>query len=315
MGAVPSNTMTTYDLTGNREDIANEISIITPIDSPFYHSIGTTNVSAMKHEFMTDAIETPGQNKALIGSDPTIEASEQPTKLYNMVQLQEKSFSIADSAAAVNTVGNSGGYDYQKALKMKALVGDIEWAFLREVRADGAAGVEPSMRGLLNWITTNLDKAADATLNADGTVTGGTARELTRDLIKGVMQNIYAAGGGGMNKTMTAYCGSVQKDKFDGFAATGNNRRAIAKDQVDDKVDLYVTSWGTVKAEIHRTMPTDVFVIFDPTYWKKATLIPVGVQELARSSRSNRKFHMTVQHTLESKNELSAGRICNLSTL
>jgi hypothetical protein len=129
------------------------------------------------------------------------------------------------------------------------------------------------------------------------------------------MQNIYAAGGGGMNKTLTAYCGSVQKDKFDGFASTGNNRRAIVKDQVDDKVDLYITSWGTVKAEIHRTMPTDVFTIFDPSFWKKATLIPVGVQELARSSRSNRKFHMTVQHTLEAKNELSAGRLTNLSTL
>lgn len=315
MGDVPSNTLTTFALTGNREDIVDEISIITPIDSPFYHAIGTSTVTAMKHEFMTDAIETPGQNKAKIGSDPTIEASEQPVKLFNYVQLQEKSFAIADSAEAVNTVGNSGGYDYQKALKMKALVGDIEYAYLREVRVEGDANTEPSMGGALNWTTTNLDKAADATLEADGTVTGGTARELTRELIKGVMQNIYAAGGGGQGKMMTAYCGSVQKDKFDGFAATGNNRRAIAKDQVDDKVDLYITSWGSVKAEIHRTMPTDVFWIGDLAYWKKATLIPVGVQELARSSRSNRKFHMTVQHTLEAKNELSAGRITNLSTL
>lgn len=315
MGAVPANTLTTFALTGNREDIADEISIITPIDSPFYHAVGTAPVTAMKHDFMTDAIETPGANKAKIGSDPDIEASEQPVKLSNYVQLQEKSFSISDSSEAVTTVGNSGGYDYQKALKMKALVGDMEYAFLREVAAAGDAGTEPSMKGLLNWLTTNLDKAADATLQADGTVTGGTARELTRDLLKAVMQNIYAAGGGGMNKTMTAYCGSVQKDKFDAFAATGNNRRAIVKDTVDDKVDLYITSWGTVKAEIHRTMPTDVFVIFDPAFFKKATLVPVGVQELARSSRSNRKFHMTVQHTLESKNELSGGRVTNLSTL
>lgn len=315
MGDVPSNTLTTFALTGNREDIADEISIITPIDSPFYHGIGATTVTAMKHEFMTDAIETPGQNKAKIGSDPTIEASEQPTKLFNYVQLQEKSFSIADSSAAVNTVGNSGGYDYQKALKMKALVGDIEWAFLREVAVAGDASTEPSMKGMLNWTTTNLDKASDATLEADGTVTGGTARELTKDLIRSVLQNMYSAGGGGQGKMLTAYCGSVQKDKFDAFAATGNNRRAIQSDTVDDKVDLYITSWGTVKASIHRTMPTDVFWIGDLAFWKKATLIPVGVQELAKTSRSNTKFHMTVQHTLEAKNELSAGRITNLSTL
>lgn len=315
MGDVPSNTLTTYGLTGNREDIVDEVSIITRIDSPFYHAIGTSTVTAMKHEFMTDAIETPGQNKAKIGSDPTIEASEQPVKLFNYVQLQEKSFSIADSSEAVNTVGNSGGYDYQKALKMKAIVGDAEWAFLREVAVEGNAATEPSMKGMLNWVTTNLNKADDATLNADGTVTGGTAREFTRELVKDVLQDVYSAGGGGQGKMMTSYCGSVQKDKFDAFAATGNNRRAIQKDTVDDKVDLYITSWGTVKAEIHRTMPTDVFVILDLSYWKKATLIPMGIQELARSSRSNRKFHMTVQHTLEAKNELSAGRITNLTTL
>ena len=314
MGSVPSNTMTTYDLTAGREDLVDEISILTPIDSPFYNGCGTASAKAMKHEFLTDTIRQPGANKALIGSDPTIAASTQPTKIYNNIQLQEESFSIADSAEAVDTAGNSGGYEYQKAKKMKALVGDMEYAFLRGVRADGAAGTAPEMRGALNWTTTNLDKASDATLNADGTVTGGTSRELTKELLKGVLQNMYAAGSGGQGKMLTAYCGSVQKDKFDGFANTGVNRRAIARDEVDDKVDLYITSWGTIKAEINRTMPTDVFFIFDHSFWKKATLIPIGIQELDRSSRSNRKWHMTVQHTLEAKNETSAGRITNLST-
>lgn len=315
MGDVPNNTMTAFDLTGKREDISDEISIITPIDSPFYHAIGTAQCNAVKHEFMTDIIRQPAQNKAKYGSDPTINASQQPVKLYNVVQLQEESFSIDDTSNAVKTVGNSGSYEYQKALKMKALVGDMEWAFLREVRADGAAATAPSMRGLLNWQTTNLNKHGDAALNADGTVTGGSDRELTKDLIKSVLQNMYSAGGGGQGKMLTAYCGSVQKDKFDGFAGTGNNRRHIEKDQVDDKVDLYITSFGTVKAEVHRTMPTDVFTILDLSFWKKATLVAVGVEQLAVSSRSNRKYHMTVQHTLEAKNEASSGRITNLSTL
>ena len=314
MGDVPTNTMTAFDLTGKREDLSDEINILTKIDADFYNSCGTASVTALKHEFMTDIIRQPAANKAKLGSDPTIATSQQPSKLFNYVQLQEESFSIDDSSNAVKTAGNSGSYEYQKALKMKALVGDMEYAFLREVRVEGSASVAPSMRGLLNWQTTNLDKTDDATLEADGTITGGTARELEKSLIKSVLQNMYSAGGGGQGKMLTTYCGSVQKDKFDGFASIGNNRRAIAKDQVDDKVDLYVTSWGNVKAEIHRTMPTDVFVILDLAYWKKATLVPAGVEELAKTSRSNSKYHMTVQHTLEAKNELSAGRITNLST-
>jgi hypothetical protein len=313
MGAVPTNTMTTFALTGNREDISDEISIITPIDSPFYHSIGSAPVTAMKHDFMTDTIRAPGSNKALIGSDPTISAAQQPVKLSNYVQLQEESFSIADSAEAVTTVGGSGGYDYQKALKMKALVGDIEYAFLREVASVGAAGTAPSMKGLLNWLTTNLSKDAAATLNADGTVTGGANRALTAVLFQTVMQAIYASGGGGSGKTLTAYMPSLQKVVFDTFSAGTNLRRDVVKNTVDDRIDLYVTSWGTIKAEIHRTMPAGVVAIFDPAFFKKCTLVPIGVEQLAISSRSNKKFHMTVQHTLESRNELSGGRITNLT--
>lgn len=313
MGDVPANTMTAHDLTGKREDLSDEISIITPIDSPFYHAIGTAECTAVKHEFMTDVIRQPGANKAKFGSDPTIGASQQPVKLHNFVQLQEESFSIDDTSNAVKTAGNSGSYEYQKALKMKALVGDMEYAFLREVRAEGSAAVAPSMRGLLNWQTTNLDKADDAVLEADGTITGGTARELDREMVKGVLQDIFTSGGGGQGKVLTAYCGAIQKTKFDKFFNRDFDRRDVGKNEAKDTVDLYITSFGTVKAEIHRTMPADVFSIADLAFWKKATLIPIGTAELAKTSRSNAKHHMTVQHTLEAKNEATSGRLTNLA--
>lgn len=317
MGDIPSNALTPYDLTGARESLLDEISIITPIDSPFYHGCGASEKPKnVKHEFMTDTLRSPAQNKSLFGSDPTIQASSQPTKIYNNVQLQEESFTTTDTAEAEATVGGSGGYEYQKAKKMKELVGDVEYAFLREVRVDGSDFTAPAMRGMLNWITTNLDKAADAILNADGAVTGGSAREFTRDLVKGVLQDMYSAGGGGTNKMLTAYCGSIQKDKFDQFINSGNANRRQQGDgnRLNDTVDIYMTSWGDVKAQIHRTMPTDVFVIFDMAFWKKATLVPMGIQELAKTSRSNTKHHLTVQHTLEARNETSAGRITNLAT-
>lgn len=313
MGTVPTNTMTAFDLTGKREDLSDEISIITPIDSPFYHAIGTAECKATKHEFMTDIIRQPAANKAKYGSDPTISSSQQPVKLHNFVQLQEESFSIDDTSNAVVTAGNSGSYEYQKALKMKALVGDMEYAFLREVRLEGSASVAPSMRGLLNWQTTNLDKASDATLEADGTITGGTERELERTLVKGVLQDIFTSGGGGQGKMLTAYCGAIQKTKFDKFFDRDFDRRDVSAGKANDKVDLYITSFGTVKAEVHRTMPADVFTTLDLSFWKKATLVPIGTVELSTTSRSNKKYHMTVQHTLEAKNEATSGRICNLS--
>ena len=309
-------TLKTYGATGIREDIVEEIAILAPIDALFYNEIGSSPCKARKHEFMTDIVAQPGANKQVEGSVPTIAASQQPVKIYNNIQNQEKSFAISDTSQTVVTVGSSGGYDYQKSIKMKALVGDMEYAFLREVRADGddAGPVASSMRGALNWTITNLNKAGDAVLAADGTVGAGTARPLDKTIITSVLQSIFNSGGAGDGKMMTAYCGGFQKTQFDAIAATSNNRRAIEKDTVDDKVDLYITSFGTVKARINRTMPTDVFWIGDLAYWKKATLIAAGVTQLAKDSRNRDVFHMTVQHTLEARNEKTAGRITNLTT-
>ena len=309
-------TLKTFGATGLREDIVEEIAILSAVDALFYNEIGTSPCNARKHEFLTDVVQLPNSNKQVEGGVPTIAASQQPVKLYNNIQIQDDSFAISDTSQAVKTVGNSGGYDYQKALKMKHIIGDVEYAFLREVRADGddSGPVASSMRGGLNWTITNLNKAGDAVLNADGTVTGGTGRPLDKTIITSVLQSIFNSGGAGDGKMMTAYCGGFQKTQFDAIAATSNNRRAIEKDTVDDKVDLYITSFGTVKARVNRTMPTDVFWIGDLAYWKKATLIPIGVTQLAKDSRNRDVFHMTVQHTLEARNEKTAGRITNLTT-
>jgi hypothetical protein len=226
MAEPEATTLTPFDLTAQRESIVDEISIITPIDSPFYHAIAEAGKPKnVKHQFPIMTLRAPAQNKHIYGSDPTITSPVQPTLIYNMVQLQDESVSIADTSEAVDTVGASGSFETQRAIKMKELIGDVEWAFLREVRVDGSDSAAPAIRGMLNWQTTNLDKAGDATLNADGTVTGGTAREFTKDLVKTTMQNVYSAGGGGKNKMLTAYSGSIQKDKFDQFINQGQANR------------------------------------------------------------------------------------------
>lgn len=313
--SVPTNTVQTVAMVGIRESLKDDISILSPAIAKFYNALGEgQKPKAVKHEFETDTIRASADNAAVEGDDPTIAASTQPVRLFNNCQIQEESYSVTSTANAVVSAGKTSEKDYQGMKKKKALLKDVERAYLRGVLVTGSASVAFKMKGALNWLVSNLDMAADATLNADGTVTGGTARPLEAALVKSVMQDVYSSGGGGGNKVLTGLCNVYQQSMFDAFASGTNLRRAIENGTVDDKVDIYVTAFGKVKTDINTEMPTDQFAIVDMDYFKKSTLEEMGEVKLATSSALNEKYHITVNHTLESKNETASGRITNLTT-
>lgn len=308
--AVPLNTFKTYEAVGMREDLSDIITTVSPVDTPFFSGLKSAGkATATKHEWQTDALADAASNAQLSGDDRTALAIVPTVRLYNMCQIQSKTFRISDTEEAVNKAGRSSEIDYQTVKFTKELAKDIEYAFLREVRVDGAAATARKMRGALNWITTNLNKAADATLNADGTVTGGTARALTETILTDTLLNVFVSGG---NPTI-AYCGGFQKRKISGFAATGNYRTMVEKSKLEATVDVYVGDFHTLAIKPHRGMPTDVVFLCDKNYWKKATLRPTGKRELAKTGDS-RIFDITVEHTLEANAEKANGRITNLTT-
>lgn len=307
--AVPANTFKTYEAVGLREDLSDIITTISPLDTLFYSGLKEVGCSATKHEWQTDALAAAASNAQLEGDDRSATAIAATTRLYNMAQIQSKTFRISGTEEKVKKAGRVSEIDYQTAKHTKELAKDIEYAFLREIRVDGDAATARKMRGALNWIITNLDKAADATLNADGTVTGGTPRALTEILVKNVCQNIFTEGG---NPTIV-YCGAFQKRKFSEFAGSGNYRTMVENKKLEASVDVYVNDFFSLTIKPHRIMLTDVVFICDKNYWKKATLRPIGREELAKTGDS-RIFDITVEHTLEANAEKANGRITNLTT-
>ncbi|MEW6095367.1 MAG: DUF5309 domain-containing protein [bacterium] len=307
--AVPTNTFKTYEAIGVREDLSDIITNISPVDTQLYSAIGEVKATNTKHEWQKDSLSAAASNAQLEGDDRTALAVTPTSREYNNCQIQAKTFRISRTMEKVVSAGRDSEISYQTAKAMKELARDIEYAFLREVRVDGAAATARKMKGALNWIISNIDKAADATLNADGTVTGGTARALTESIVKGVCQNIFVEGG----NPNTVFCGAFQKRKFSEFAGSGNYRTMVENKKLEATVDVYVNDFYSLTIKPHRIMPTDVVVILDLNYWKKATLDPVARTELARTGDS-RIFDITVEHTLEARAEKANGRITNLTT-
>lgn len=310
--AVPDNTVQTAAQVGIRESLVDEISILTRAEALFYNACkAAPKPKAVKHEFLTDTIRAGADNAAVEGDNLTAVASTQPTRVYNNCQTQTESYIVSSAANAVTTAGRNTERDMQKRKHMLGLTRDMEYAFLKGIRVDGNASTAYKMRGALNWCTTNLNKASDATLAATGAITGGTERPLDVTMLKSVLQNIYTAGGG--RKTLTCWLNVFQQSQFDGLLSINNNRQQVEKGKVDDYVDVYKTAFGSLKAEVNLEMPADVVFIADMEYWKKATLEEIS-EKAVGVSILNEKYDIAVNHTLESKNESASGRITNLTT-
>jgi hypothetical protein len=313
MGTVPDNTFKTYESIGNREDLADVITNISPVDTLFYSQLSEDGAKATTKEWQTDSLAAAGANAQLEG-DTTASAAVSPTvRLDNTMQIQKKQFLVSGTQEAVAKSGGAAGrpseLGYQTAKKAKELAKDVEYAFLREVQVTGSASVARKMKGALNFTTTNLDKATDATLEADGTVTGGTARPLDETLVQNVRQNIFTAGG----DPKVIFCGPFQKRQFSAFAGTSNYRRPIEDKKLTNTVDVYVDDYGMLQIKPHRNMPTDVVFIPDMSYWKKATLRAIKREELAKAGDAV-TYHLIGEHTLVAKAENASGRITNLTT-
>ena len=65
--AILSNTYTTYDTVGMREDLIDVISNIDPVSTWFQSNIGNTRATQRLHEWLLDALAAPAANALRAG--------------------------------------------------------------------------------------------------------------------------------------------------------------------------------------------------------------------------------------------------------
>jgi len=308
--AVASNTYlttTTGASYNNREDLSDTIYQIAPVDTLFSKKIGKVSATNVKHEWQTQALAAGTDDYANEGDVTDAEAVTPTVRLYNTCQIQKKVFNISGTEEKVKKAGAmQSEIDRQTALKMKEHAKNIEVMSMSGLRQD----TDPRRsRGALNWCTTNLGKADDATLNSNGTITGGTARPLTEDLVLTQMQNSFTQGGA----VDTLYGAPYQKKQVANWVNTGNTRRNVDEKKLTNSVDVYEGPFGLVAVKAHRNMPTDVLFGADHQYWKMAVLRPTFREALAKQGDAM-PFHIITEHCVEACNEAASFRITNLTT-
>ena len=141
MAGQVANTFETFDAVGNREELANTISRISPEETPFLSLIGTQNVKTTHPEWQTDTLATPDTtNNRPEGNDWSYDAVTATTRIGNYTQISDKTVIISGSQEDTDKAGRASEVAYQVAKKGVELKTDQEVILLSNQASSAGTG-------------------------------------------------------------------------------------------------------------------------------------------------------------------------------
>lgn len=278
----------TYEATGNREDLLDIITNISPDETPLMNKFGRSKVTGMVHSWLTDSL-APAKANAVVENAPFSETEMTPrVKLDNYIQIFMRDCHVTDSQEAVLKAGVKSEMAYQLAKTLKAIALDVEYAIVHNdeaLRGDG--NVAGKMGGVPFFNKVNVVDATD-----DTTYTEGSA--LQEEMLNDAIQAAWATGG------VPDICVVSGKNKraISNFTGNAERQRSADATKIKNVINVYESDFGLVNMVLHRMQPDSRIDLLQSEYWKLAYLIPFKTYDRPKDSLVNGKV-VTGQLTLE----------------
>ena len=295
--AIVTNTFTTFDAKGIREDLSNIITNIAPEETPYMSNIGRESISNSLFEFQSDTLAAAAANKQIEGDDVASFDAVTPTvRLQNYAQISRKTIILSATEEVVNKAGRRSELAYQIAKRSAELKRDQEFTMLNGAVA--AAGSTSTARGTASlgaWVKTNVDMQTNGTNPSYTTLpssarTDGNVRTFTETILKNVIQQVWAAGG----TPKILMTGPVNKQRVSGFSGIASSRFNINGGEkpatLIGAVDVYVSDFGNVSVIANRFQRERDAWVLDPEYAKMVVLRPYQQIELAKTGDAEKRM-------------------------
>jgi len=306
----------TYDVSTNREDLADQVYRISPADTPFLSAVPRVKASAVLHEWSTDTLATVNTSNARLEGDALSRASStNPARRQNYCQISSKDATVTGTQRAVNPAGIDDMMAYQMSKKSLELRKDMEAILLgNQGQNAGNTTTARTLRSFNAWISGNGSRGpngADSTA-ATAAATDGTAgdiRTMNETMLKKAIKDAFDDGG----EPSLVLVGSFNKQIFSGFAG-----RAVTQTMVDNKTvlgaaSIYTSDFGDLKVVPNRTQRgRDTFVV-DTTKVAVAGLRMFEPQELGRVGDAVTR-DLISEYTLEMRHPDAHALIADLAT-
>ncbi len=260
--AIIANTFQSTSAVGNREELSDVVSRITPEDTPIYSMIAKGKASSTFPEWEIDDLAAPAANIQLEGDEYAFDAIDVPTRVGNHTQIMRKPWIISNTQESVDNAGQVEKRKYQKLKKGIEIRKDAEFAIV-DTNAS-VAGATRELGSLSTWLETNTDRGATG---ADGGFSGGlttaptngTQRAFTKALLDTVHQATFTSGGNPTQAIVSPYVKSVfvtfmsdsNVASFRYAASEGSGNAIIAT------ADVYEGPFGKLMITPNRVMATN----------------------------------------------------------
>lgn len=331
--AVPSQTVQTFAMVGIREQLSDTITNISPEETPFYSMARKGTTKSRTPEWLRDTLRNPSPtNTTVEGDDAGGNAQTQPDRLKNIVQLFDEVVIVSDTARAVETAGRQDELKYQVAKAGKALKRDVEARITGNYASVvGNASTAGEMAGAEAWLETNVSRGSggsdggfDSGTGLVDLATDGTGRTYTETLLKGVIADVWNAGGM-PTKIMMSGAKKQTASTFAGIAAQQNEVNGERKVMVYGAVDLYKSDFGihefvpnrfvgaaAARSATNGIYPGQTALVLTPNTWEVKFLQPWSVTPLARTGHAEKRL-LKAELTLCCKEERANGAVADLS--
>jgi hypothetical protein len=317
--AAISNTVLTTAAVGNREELDNFVSMITPTDTPIYSMAGKEKAESKHPEWEYEDLDTPGANAQPEGNEFSFDAVTAPTRVGARTQIFTKTFIFSGTQQAVSNAGNVEKRAHELMKKGKALRKDMEFAIVTNT---ASTNTDPRMLGgLPSWLATNVSRGSGGSnggFSGADTVaeTTGTQRAWTKAQTDDILQSVYQNGG----DVTTVIVSPYNKRVFATFMSDANVaefKYAAGKgtNTIIGTADIYEGPMGTVKVQANRVMSTSATArrayFLDPSLVKWLSLRPIQEKPVAVTGDAE-KGVLLGEGTLKIVNEKGLGVIADL---
>lgn len=312
-------TFSSYDASGNREDLIDNIFNVDPVETPVLSGMKKTSATATNHEWQTDTLAAAGANAHIEGDDASPAAAAATTRLGNQTQIFKEHVVVSGTQEAVNKAGRGSEIGYQMEKRIKEIKLDIEWAMLNGGSPEGNAKVVGNdttareMGSLQTYLTTNTSagtSGADPTGDGTDIRTTGTNRALTEGIVETTLQSIWTNSDSTTNLNMIV--NAFNKGVVSDFTTAATRYVSSDDKRLTASIDVYDGDFHTVTIVPDRQTNGENAYILDYNYLADAELRGMSSRELAKTGDTER-YEIVTECTLEVCNEAAHGGIYDLN--
>jgi len=305
-----TNAFDTYSATADREDLSNIIYNISPMQTPFMSSIGKRNIKNVVFDWQTEVLPTPSAAGQLEGFELSRSTATATTRVSNVAMISKRDATVTGSQDASDPAGKRSEMAHQLAIMAKALKRDMEEALCQNgAKTTGDATTARVTGGFESWLTSNVSRGSGGSGAGGGAApVDGTDRDLTEDLLKGVLQTMF---GNGAEPSM-AICGPHNKQVISGFTGRTQARQFVDATTVEASVSVYSSDFGELKIVPSNRSREESLLLVDPEFAKVSFLRDFKTVDIATIGDAETKM-IVVEYGLEVSNEAAHGIVADLN--